>query len=342
MQEVTETPDLIAARSGDQAAFGRLIEPYRRELLLHCYRMLGSFEDAEDVLQETFLRAWRRLGSFEGRAPFRAWCYKIATHAALDARDHLRRRSMPMLTHAPADPRGPLPPAPTEPLWLDPLPDSFLPAEVSNPEALYDRRESVSLAFLAALQRLPGRQRAVLILRDVLAWRAEEVAELLGVSVNSVNSALQRARATMRALPDTFRADTAPPAAGDGVAALLARYVQAWEAADVPGLVTLLREDAALTMPPLPAWYRGREAILAFLQWHLFMGAAVGRFRLVPARANDCPAFAVYDLDAAGVYRPAALQVLGITGDGIAAIHDFLVVDERLFARFGLPPVLER
>lgn len=339
MQESVELADLVAARAGDEAAFARLIEPYRRELLVHCYRMLGSLEDAEDTLQETLLRAWRRLGSFERRAPFRAWCYKIATHAALDARDHLRRRSLPTFTHAPADPRDPLPPPSLEPLWLGPLPDTLLPADANNPEVLYDARESVSLAFLAALQRLPGRQRAVLLLHDVLAWRADEVAELLDASVASVNSALQRARATMRALPHTFRTDASPPAAGDRIATLLARYVQAWEAADVPRLVMLLREDAELTMPPLPAWYRGRAAILAFFQRHLFVGEAVGRFRLVSTRANGCPAFATYARGEGGVYRPAALQVLGIVGDQIAVIHDFLASDERLFARFELPLV---
>ncbi len=336
MQEAGEVPDINAARAGDQAAFARLIEPYQRELLVHCYRMLGSLEDAEDTLQETFLRAWRRLGSFEGRASFRAWCYKIATHAALDALDGRRMRSLPTITHAPADPRDPLPPPHMEPLWLEPLPDAVLPAENASPEALYDVRESVALAFLAALQHLPGRQRAVLILRDVLAWRADEVAELLDMTVAAVNSALQRARATMRTLPGTYRADASAPVANARIATLLAQYVQAWEAADVPRLAALLRDDAVLTMPPLPAWYQGRAAIQAFLRQHLFMGEAARRFRLVPTQANGSPAYAAYTLGADGIYRPGALQVLSIAGDRIAAIHDFLALDDRLFTRFDL------
>jgi RNA polymerase sigma-70 factor (ECF subfamily) len=336
MQRAGEVLDIDAARGGDHAAFARLIEPYRRELLVHCYRMLGSFEDAEDTVQETFLRAWRRLESFEGRAPFRAWCYKIATHAALDARDHRRVRSLPTITRPPADPRDPLPPPSTELLWLEPLPDAVLAAESAGPEALYDVRESVALAFLAALQHLPGRQRAVLILRDVLAWRADEVAELLDMTVAAVNSALQRARATMRALPAAYRAAAPPPAADAWMATLLSRYVEAWESADVVRLAALLRDDAVLTMPPLPAWYQGRVAIQDFLLGHLFTGDAAGRFRLVPTRANGCPAFAAYTRGADGIFRPGGLQVLDIAGDRIAAIHDFLALDDRLFARFGL------
>jgi RNA polymerase sigma-70 factor (ECF subfamily) len=300
--------------------------------------MLGSFEDAEDMVQETYLRAWRKLATFEGRASFRAWCYKIATYAALDARDRKHRRALPTSTHTPADPRDPLPPPITEPLWLEPLPDTALSAESASPEALYDVRESVALAFLAGLQHLPGRQRAVLILRDVLAWHADEVAELLDMTVAAVNSALQRARATMRALPGTYRTETSIPAADTRITTLLTQYVQAWEAADVPRLTALLRDDAVLTMPPLPAWYQGRAAIQAFLFGHLFMGDATGRFRLAPTRANGCPAFATYMRDADGIYRPGGLQVLTIADGGIAAIHDFLALDDRLFARFALPP----
>jgi RNA polymerase sigma-70 factor (ECF subfamily) len=302
--------------------------------------MLGSFEDAEDTVQETCLRAWRRLDSFAGRASFRAWCYKIATHAALDALDRRRVRSLPTSTHAPADPYDPLPPPVMEPRWLEPLPDAFLPAESASPEALYDVQESVALAFLAALQHLPGRQRAVLILRDVLSWHADEVAGLLEMSVAAVNSALQRARTTMRALPGTDRTDLSPLASDSQMATLLTQYVQAWEAADVQRLATLLHDDAVLTMPPVPAWYAGRDAILAFLRGHLFPGDAAGRFRLVPTRSNGCPAFAVYERGTDGSSRPAALQVLTVAGNRIAAIHDFLALDDRLFARFALPPTV--
>jgi RNA polymerase sigma-70 factor (ECF subfamily) len=340
MQRTSEGADLAAARSGDQAAFARLIEPYRRELLVHCYRMLGSLEDAEDTVQETFLRAWHRLASFEGRATFRAWCYKIATHAALDARDRRRVRSLPTIAVAPADPRDPLPAPSAEPIWLEPLPDSLLSAESTSPEALYDLRESVALAFLAALQHLPGRQRAVLILRDVLAWHADEVAELLDTTVASVNSALQRARTTMRTLPGTYQAELSAFAHDAQVATLLSRYVRAWETADVQGLTALLRDDAVLTMPPVPAWYQGRDAIRAFMQGYLFAGEAADRHRLVPTRSNGSPAFGAYARGADGVYRPGALQVLSISGDRIVAIHDFLALDERLFARFGLAPTI--
>ncbi|HWE60422.1 MAG TPA: RNA polymerase subunit sigma-70 [Chloroflexota bacterium] len=336
MREAEDVHALAAARAGDQAAFAGLVEPYRRELLVHSYRMLGSFEDAEDILQEALLRAWRRLASFEERASLRAWLYKIATHAALDALDSRRTRSLPTSTHRPGDPAAPLPAPSVEQLWLDPLPDALLPAGTAGPEALYDLRESVTLAFLAALQHLPGRQRAVLILRDVLAWRADEVAELLEMSVAAVNSALQRARATMKTLHGTVTRE-APVAAADArTARLLTRYVHAWEAADVHRLVALLREDAVLTMPPLPAWYRGRGAIQAFLLGHLFQGDAIGRFRLVATRANGSPAFAAYTRGADGVYRPGAIQVLTLAGDGIAEIHDFLALDGRLFTRFDL------
>ncbi len=330
--------DIDAARAGDETAFARLIEPYRRELLVHSYRMLGSLDDAEDVLQETFLRAWRKLASFEGRAPFRAWCYKIATHAALDARDR-RRRSLPMHSHAPADPLEPLPPPQMEPIWLEPLPDAFLPSESVGPEGRYDLRESVALAFLAALQHLPARQRAVLILRDVLAWRADEVAGLLDMTVTAVNSALRRARATMQSLPSTYRMD-APTSVPDAqIAALLTEYVQAWEEADVHRLVALLRDDAVMTMPPVPAWYQGREAIRGFLQAHLFTSVVPRPFRLTPTRANGCPAYAAYSRGPDGIYRLAALQVLTISGDRIVSLHGFLDPDERLIARFHLTPI---
>ena len=340
MQNASEASDIGAARAGDSAAFARLIEPHRRELLVHCYRMLGSFEDAEDVLQETLLRAWRRLESFEGRAPFRAWCYKIATNAALDARVGREPRSLPSLSQLPADPRDPLPPPHAEPIWLEPLQEELVPAQTAGPESVYDARESVALAFLAALQHLPGRQRAVLILRDVLAWQATEVGDLLDMSVAAVNSALQRARATMRMLPNTYRSGETAPVADEQIAVLLAEYVQAWETADVSRLAVLLREDAVTTMPPVPAWYQGRAAVGDFLRLHLFAGNAAQRFRLVPTRANGCPAFGVYQRGEDGVYRPGALQVLEIDGDRIGAIHAFLTIDDRLFKRFGLAPTL--
>jgi RNA polymerase sigma-70 factor (ECF subfamily) len=336
MIDASESVEVAAALAGDHSAFERLTTPYRRELLVHCYRILGSFEDAEDVLQETLLRAWRRLASFEGRAPLRAWLYKIATHTALNAVASRRRRSLPTATHPPADPQAPLLGPNHEIRWLEPLPNALLADSSASPEALYDTQESVTLAFLAALQHLPGRQRAALILRDVLGWQATEVAELLDMSVIAVNSALQRARETMKARRPAIVTGAIAPATDERTATLLARYVQAWEAADTSLLVTLLRDDAAVTMPPVPSWYCGRAAIGEFFATQ-FAGQARGRYRLVPTEANGCPAFGLYIRDTAGVYQPYALQVLSITGDQIAEIHAFPALDGRLFTRFSLP-----
>ena len=339
MRETVETADLVAARMGDHATFERLTTPYRRELLVHCYRILGSLEDAEDALQETLLRAWRRLASFEGRAPLRAWLYKIATHTALDAQANRRIRSLPTAVQAAADPYAPLPTPSSEPIWLEPLPDALVPDSSAGPEAIYDARESVSLVFLAALQHLPGRQRAALILRDVLGWQATEVARLLDMSVFAVNSALQRARTTMKSKREAIVSGAVAPAGDERTSTLLARYVHAWEAADNALLVALLRDDAVLTMPPQTAWYHGRAAIGAFFATQLFAGQAQGRFRLLPTSANGCPAFGIYMLDAAGVYRPNSLQVLTIVDDQIAEMHAFLALDDRLFAHFSLAAI---
>ncbi|HEY8284029.1 MAG TPA: sigma-70 family RNA polymerase sigma factor [Chloroflexota bacterium] len=336
MIEAPESVEVAAALAGDHSAFERLTTRYRRELLVHCYRILGSFEDAEDVLQETLLLAWRRLASFEGRAPLRAWLYKIANNTALNAQAGLRRRSLPTATHAAADPHAPLLAPNHEILWLEPLPDALLTASSASPEAIYDLHESVTLAFLAALQHLPGRQRAALILRDVLGWKATEVAELLDMSVIAVNSALQRARETMKARRPAIVTGAIAPATDERTATLLARYVQAWEATDTPLLATLLRDDAVLTMPPVPSWYRGRAAIGEFFATQ-FAGQARGSYRLAPTKANGGPAFGLYKQDPAGVYQPMALQVLSITGDQIAEIHAFQAIDDRLFTRFSLP-----
>jgi RNA polymerase sigma-70 factor, ECF subfamily len=343
MPQSDETRSLAAARAGNQDAFQGLTDPYRRELLVHCYRILGSVEDAEDMVQEALLRAWRRLESFEGRTSLRRWLYKIATNVSLDALDHRRRRTMPTSSHASADPRDPLPGPARDLFWLEPLPDTLIDSRPTfNPEARYEAHESVTFAFLAALQTLPGRQRAVLLLRDVIGWNASEVAETLGMTVVAVNSALQRARATLKKQHSRPRA--APRAQSDDphMAALLSQYVAAWEAADSARLIALLREDAALTMPPLPAWYLGRAAIQLFLDTLLFSGQAYGRFHLTPTHANGCPAFALYQRDDAGRYRSAALHVLTIAQGQIAQIDDFLALDDRLFSRFGLPLVVDR
>ena len=235
----------------DPLTFEALTNPYRRELTVHCYRILGSFEDAEDALQEALVRAWRQLSSLKSPAALRAWLYRIATNVALNMLAARKARAMPPATHAAADPHAPLPAPSPDPLWLEPLPDEYLAGFSPGPEARLEAKESVTLAFLTLLQRLPGRQRAVLILRDVLGWSALEVAELLDTSVPAVNSALQRARATLRR-PEVQAGDAAT-ATGEPTADVLAQFVQAWEMADSARLTALLREDAILTMPPLPA-----------------------------------------------------------------------------------------
>jgi RNA polymerase sigma-70 factor, ECF subfamily len=326
-------------RNRDEADFERLTERHQRELLVHCYRMLGSFEDAEDILQETLLRAWRGRETLQQQAAARAWLYRIATNACLDAIAARRSRGLPHLTLPPGDPADALPGLEAETLWIGPAPDVLLDLRPSaNPEVQYAARESISLAFLAALQTLPGRQRAILILRDVLGFSAVEVSELLDTSSAAVHSALLRARATMKAARASRRS---PQVESERVTDLLARFVEAWHAADAARLVALLRDDAVLTMPPLPVWFRGRDASRAFFETQLFSGDARGHFRLLPTRANGCPAFGTYQRDKADVYRPAALQVLTVEGDQITELHDFLVLgDDRLFRLFDLPSAL--
>jgi RNA polymerase sigma-70 factor (ECF subfamily) len=327
---------LAAARAGDQREFSGLTEPYRRELQLHCYRILGSLQDAEDMVQETLLRAWRRLDTYEGRASLRAWLYKIATNACFDALHKRPRRVLPTAHSAPSDPRQPFAPPVTEPIWLEPYPDELIAEPETGPEARFSRHESVSLAFLAALQSLPPRQRAVLILCDVLDWRASEVAHLLEVTVPAVNSALHRARVTLKKSYHTRGLAAMSAASVDAaLRPLLDRYVRAWEAADIDGLVSLLREDATLSMPPLPTWYAGREAISAAAQDMIFAGEARGRWLMQPLRANRQPAYAVYQRDEAGAYHAFGVSVLTVEQDRVAEIITFL--DPALFTRFKVP-----
>jgi RNA polymerase sigma-70 factor (ECF subfamily) len=326
----------------DESAFAALVERHRGELQVHCYRMLGSFEDAEDLVQETLLRAWRKRASFsfDGRSSLRAWLYRIATNACLDVLRGRQRRVLPPQVAAPADPSvAPSPPADLP--WLQPYPDRLLesiaPAE-DDPGAVAVARETIELAFLAAIQHLPPRQRAVLILRVVLGWSAKDTASLLDASVASVNSALQRARATLQDHLPAQRTEWAPSSGpSEEERELLRCYIDAHERADVDALAELLREDALLTMPPHPTWYAGRDAILAASQKGF--EPEFGRLRSIVAGANMQPAVAHYlQPPAESEYTPLALDVLRIEGGRVAEITSFVLPE--LFPAFGLPPTL--
>jgi RNA polymerase sigma-70 factor (ECF subfamily) len=326
----------------EESAFAALFERHRAELQVHCYRMLGSFEDSEDLVQETFLRAWRKRMSFssDGRSSFRAWLYRIATNACLDVLRSRPRRVLPQEVAAAGDPAAPLPP-PADLPWLQPYPDRLLepiaPAE-DEPAAVIVARETIELAFLAAIQHLPPRQRAALLLRDVLGWSAKDTGSLLEASVASVNSALQRARATLRDRLPERRTDWAQSLGPtEEERELLRRYVDAHERADTDALAELLREDAHLTMPPHPTWYAGREAILIASQQGF--DPAFGQLRSVVADANLQPAAAHYlRRPGESEYRPLALDLLRIEGGRVAEISSF--VFPGLFPAFGLPPTL--
>jgi RNA polymerase sigma-70 factor (ECF subfamily) len=324
------------------SGFAERFERHRRELQVHCYRMLGSFEESEDLVQETFLRAWRGRESFSDRggSSFRAWLYRIATNACLDVLRGRRARILPSEVTEPGDPAAP-PPPPADLPWLQPYPDRLLesiaPPE-DEPGAVVVARETIELAFLAAIQHLPPRQRAVLILRDVLGWSAKDTASQLDGSVTSVNSALQRARATLRDhLPEQRTEWAKVSAPTEEERELLRRYLEAHERADVDELAELLREDARLTMPPIPTWYAGREGILTAMRQGF--APQFGHLRAVVAAANTQPAAAHY-LRPPGEseYRPLALDVLRIEGGVIAEITSF--VSAELFPAFGLPPKL--
>jgi RNA polymerase sigma-70 factor (ECF subfamily) len=317
------------------AEFVLLADQFRPELLVHCYRMLGSVQDAEDQVQETLLRAWRSYGSFEGRSSLRTWLYRIATNACLRAMENRERRPLPSGLGAPQDdPARPVPPRAPEVTWLEPFPDALLRPESADPAAVAAARSGLRLALIAALQRLPARQRTVLILRDVLGWRAAEVAGLLDVSVTAVNSALQRARAKLRqAVPV---ADQIREPSGDADRAILDRYAAAIENADVAALVELLNEDATLEMPPMTAWFRGRTNVGGFLGTQVL--TTPGVFTAVPAAANGQPALALYRRAADGTRRAYCVQVLTLRGSRIAGIVAFL--DPGLFPAFGLPAEL--
>jgi RNA polymerase sigma-70 factor, ECF subfamily len=356
---------LAAARTGDERAYTRLVEPHRRELHAHCYRMLGSVHDAEDALQDAMLRAWRGLARFEGRSTVRSWLYTIATNACLNAIQRRPKRVLPVDYGPATDPHV----APGEPVaesvWLEPYPDEILGVEdgFAAPEARYERREGVELAFVAALQHLPATQRAVLILREVLGFSAKEVAESLETTVASVNSAMQRARATIEArVPEKSQQATLRALGDEAVRELVDRYVDAWERNDVEAFAAMLAEDATFAMPPLASWYRGREGIAIWAASSPMSGD--WRWRTIFTRANGQLALGFYAWnEEEQAYRAFALNVLTLRGDRISDVTAFIArsaeprapeaferyPDEpvdlakvgAVFERFGLPDRLE-
>jgi RNA polymerase sigma-70 factor (TIGR02960 family) len=330
---VVTTELITRARAGDSDAFRELTEPHRRELQMHCYRMLGSFQDAEDALQDTLLAAWQGLGGFEGRASLRTWLYRIATNRCLNALRSANRRPAKEWDIPEVEP-----PEPTrlgEVVWLEPYPDALLESAINvplGPEARYAQTEAISLAFVTALQVLPARQRAVLILRDVLGYHANEVADMLDATVESVNSALKRARANVQRnlLPIGERE---PPPAPDSPAeqALVANFVRAYESGDLDALVALLTDDVFVSMPPIPLEYQGRD-VVARLFASIFRSGR--RVDLVPTRANGQPAFGAYLRVSTGIRPGTGLFVLTLAGDRIRAATRF---DNSVLSRFGLP-----
>jgi RNA polymerase sigma-70 factor (TIGR02960 family) len=327
---------LDRARAGNEEAFRELTDPHRRELQLHCYRILGSMQDAEDLVQETLLAAWRGLDAFEGRASMRTWLYRIATNLCLNA---LRARSRrPREVPAMADP--PPPTRRTDPVWVEPYPDVLLdeiPDRSPGPPARYEARESTELAFIVALQHLPPRQRAALVLRDVLGFRTAEIAEILETGEASVKGALQRARAALEERLPAADRDRAPQPDSARERKLVGRFAEAIESGDIDDLVALLTDDALLTMPPQPLEYQGHEPIGAFLRHRAQLRGAP--LRVVPTRANTQPAFGCYVPDAqAAIARPYGLMVLTLEGDAVAAITWF--ADTGVFRHFGLPRTL--
>lgn len=320
---------LTAARSGDDAAFRALIAPYQRELRAFCYRMSGSLADADDLLQDSLVRAWRGLHTYEGRASLRTWLYKVAWSACIHALESRAARALPVDVGAPADPNDPMPPPRDD--WVGPCPANVY-ADAAPPDAAYSSRESVALAFLAALQLLPPRQRAILIARDVLGWTADECAEAFDTTLASVTSALQRARETIAERSPRWRASVPDDAT---TRSLLARYIAAWEQADSAAFAALLHAEATFSMPPLPIWLRGPEAISASVELMVFAEDGPEAFRFVETEANGLPALAAYRRNAAGELAAASIHVLTISGDRITDITVFL--DPSLLPRFGLP-----
>jgi RNA polymerase sigma-70 factor (TIGR02960 family) len=333
------TTDLITrARAGDGEAFRELTEPYRRELQVYCYRMLGSLQDAEDALQDTLLGAWQGLKGFEGRASIRTWLYRIATNRCLNARRSASRRLAKEWNIAAYEP-----PEPTrlgEIVWLEPFPDALLEGVMDlplGPEARYEQAESISLAFVTALQVLPPRQLAVLVLRDVLGFHANEVADMLDSTIDSVNSLLKRARVSLqRRLPTSADREPAPAPDSPSEQATVAEFVRAYESGDLDALVALLTDDVFLSMPPFPLEYEGRDVVTRFYASMIGSGR---RFDLVPTRANGQPAFGAYLRASTGIRHGTGLLVLTLTGDRICSVTRF---ENSVLPWFGLPRSLPR
>jgi RNA polymerase sigma-70 factor, ECF subfamily len=327
-QSTVEQRELLeTARSGSEDAYRRLVEPHRAELHAHCYRMLGSVQDAEDALQEALVRAWKGLPKFEGRSSLRSWLYRIATNTSLDAIERRPKRILPVDNGPPADPTGGVGEPLVESVWIEPYPDETLGIEdgYASPDARYEQRESVELAFIAALQLLPANQRAVLILREVLGFSAQESADVLDTSVASVNSALQRARATIeKKLPEQSQQETLRSLGDEQVKGIVEQYAEAWERNDVETVVSMLAEDAAFTMPPMARWFQGLDGIRGFLErWSMLPDWG---WRSIPITANGQPALAFYSWDKeVGARVPFAVNVLTFEGDKIKEVDAFIL-----------------
>ncbi|MBC7879417.1 MAG: RNA polymerase subunit sigma-70 [Anaerolineales bacterium] len=327
---ITSTPNepeyLISARAGNSDAFTALVEPYRKPLLVHCYRMSGSLDDAEDLVQETFIRAWSKLNSFDGQGSFRNWLYVIATRLWLDEFRKRKKQILLPLDGDPADPDSP-PLPPTSPAsWLDPLPDSWLSGIGPSPEFSYERRETISLAFMVALQKLNARQRVVLLMREVFNWSADDAADALGLTVDSINNLLYRARKNLEA--SSYEETSA-------LKQNLDQFVHAWESGDVHSLIKLLHEKATFAMPPLGVWYEGRESIQRALQNFVFMPNI--KWKLIPTSANGNPAFGIYRGEGEN-YQAFGLLMPIFAEDKVGEVTAFL--SPQLVTRFGLPTTL--
>jgi RNA polymerase sigma-70 factor (ECF subfamily) len=326
---VVQSQSLNAARGGDEAAFRALVTPHRKGLLAHCYRMSGSLHDAEDLVQEALLRAWKGLSGFQERSSFQTWIYRIATHATLDALRSAKARGLPVALEGASNPNEPPAGPNAEPVWLEPFPDALLP-DTPPADAHLSMRQSVAFAFLQVLQRLPPSQRAAVLLKDVVGMSAAEIAELLETTPAATNSLIQRARETLGRAPEP------EPLGDEEERALVGRYISAWERADVDGLVTLLADDARLSMPPVPSWFDGAGAIGAWLGKFVLPTEAAGRFVGRRTRANGLPAVALYQRADEGGFELQGVHTIDMRGEHIVEVVAFM--DPRTFRFFEVPP----